>query len=613
MDPTNSNILFAAMWERVRRPIFKNSTHLDGPSGGIYKTIDGGNIWSKLDETNGLPNSKMKKIGRIGLTISPSDSKTLYATYNDGTQLFGIYKTTDQGQSWSTMTNSFSGSGSFSWFFGQVRVHPTKPETVFVLDVSLIKSITSGTSWDFSYGYSGPRNLHVDHHALAFHPNNSNYIISGNDGGINISIDEGVTWSKPKKLPITQFYEIGLDKLNPNNFYGGTQDNNTIQALTGSGNDWKSILGGDGFYVIVDPNDSDIIYAESQFGNLAKSTNRGQSFFGALNGINSSEPTNWSTPVAIDPNNSKVLYYGTNKLYRTENGTTTWTAISKQLTDWTIDKRLGTLTTIAVAPTNSKVIYVGADDGNISVTENYGLTWENISEDLPLRWVTRVVVDPKNESIVYATFSGLRWKDAEAKVFRSTNKGTTWESISNNLPDAPVNAFAIDNRNSNTLYLGNDVGAFISLDAGNSWNILEAELPNVVVSDIKVHPTENYLAIGTHGRGMYKISLENVAGIKNNSKPEIFLLSQNFPNPFNPSTKIKYTIPVVDANFVTTTNVTLKVYDAIGREVKTLVNKKQSAGNYKVNFNVKNLGSGIYYYSLRINNNTITKKMIVLK
>jgi len=619
IDPTNPNILFAAMWERVRRPVLREGTHLHGPSGGIFKSNDGGVSWNKLDETNGLPNPQLKQIGRIGLTISKSEPNTLYATYNDGSQLYGLYKTTDQGNSWTEISNSFPGSSSFSWFFGQVRVHPTNPETVFVLDVSLLKSTTSGSSWDFSYGYSGPSVLHVDHHALAFHPNIPEHIISGNDGGINISTDGGVTWSAPTQLPITQFYEIGLDKTNPNRLYGGTQDNNTIRTLTGEQNDWESIWGGDGFYVIVDPENPNIVYAESQFGNLAKSTNGGSNFIGVLNGIDSNEPTNWSTPVVIDPNNSSVLYYGTNKLYRTEDGATNWNSISNQLTDFNLERRLGTLTTIAVAPTNSNVIYVGSDDGNIWVTEDYGVNWKDISSTLPLRWVTRVVVDPKNEDIVYATFSGLRWAEDEAKVFKSINKGVTWQSISNGLPESPVNAFAVDNRNSNILYLGNDIGAFVSLDGGNSWNVLGTGLPIIVVNDMKIHSTENYLAIGTHGRGMYKLDLDGITNIKSNSYPTDFYLSQNFPNPFNPTTTIKYT--VADANFASNTikgtenlqSVQLNVYDILGKEVATLVNKQQPSGNYEVIFDASELASGVYYYSLQINNKILTKKMIVLK
>jgi photosystem II stability/assembly factor-like uncharacterized protein len=418
INPSNPKEIYTAMWERVRRPNLRSRTHLYGPSGGIFKSSDGGISWEKLGPQNGLPNPALKRIGRIGLAISKSDPSILYSIYNDGSTPYGIYKTTDSGNNWISTNNTIPGSGSFSWYFGQIRVHPENPEVIFALDVSLAKSNGSGVSWEFSYGYDGPEQLHVDHHALAFDPENPNYIISGNDGGINISYDGGVTWSPPAYLPITQFYEIGLDASNPQHYYGGTQDNNTIRTRYGVDN-WERILGGDGFYVIVDPNNSDIIYAESQFGNLAKSIDGGDSFSSALNGINESEPTNWSTPVVMDPNNSSVLYYGTHTLYRTTNAADYWEPISPKLTNYAEGFRLGTITTIAVAPSNSDVIYLGTDDGFVWVSSDYGNTWKDISEDLPLRWVTRVVVDPTDENIIYVTLSGLKWAESESKVFRS--------------------------------------------------------------------------------------------------------------------------------------------------------------------------------------------------
>ena len=614
INPSNPDIIFAAMWERVRRPVFRSGTHLYGPSGGIFKSNDGGITWEKLGSLNGLPDPAVRRIGRIGLTITQSKPSVLYALYNDGTTPFGLYKTIDEGENWTEMDTTFTGSGNFSWYFGQVRVHPTIAERVFVLDVALLRSSQSGSNWDFSYGYSGPSQLHVDHHALAFHPDNPNYLISGNDGGINISEDGGLTWSTPANLPITQFYEIGLDENNPERFYGGTQDNNTIRTLSGSLNDWTRIWGGDGFYVIVDPNNPDIIYAESQFGYLVKSTDGGNSFFYALNGIDDEEPTNWSTPVVMDPNNSNILYYGTHSLYRTENGTSSWEKVSPKLTDHSDERRLGTITTIAVAQTNSNVIYVGTDDSYIWVSDNVGGSWKIISDDLPFRWITRVAVDPNDEKIVYATFSGLKWRDPEPRVFRSTDMGITWQNISGGLPDAPVNAFAIDNNNSDILYIGNDIGAFVSHNTGNTWNILSESLPIVVVNDMKIHPTENYLAIGTHGRGMYKIDLNQLVGQRDEIQvSENIELFQNYPNPFNPATTIKYRISAHNFDVNSPKKVKIVIYDDLGKEITTLVNKKQNPGNYEVIFNGNSYASGVYYYTIIVDNYTKSRKMILLK
>lgn len=615
MDPTNSNFLLAAMWERVRRP---NSSRLYGESSGIYRSSDGGITWNKLTSSNGLPSGN--NIGRIGITMSQSNPDVVYALYNNGSTYSGFYKSTNKGTSWSNADPSqgiSDGTSNFSWFFGQTRVHPTNPDIVYVLDVAFMRSTNSGTSWPINYGYSGPSQLHVDHHALAFHPQNPNYLLSGNDGGINISTDGGVTWSDAVQLPATQFYEIGLDYLNPHRLYGGTQDNNTIRTNTGNLNDWDRILGGDGFYVNVDFTNPNIIYAESQFGNLAKSTNGGLTFSTAMQGINSSELTNWSTPVVMDPNNNNVLYYGTNRIYRTTNGAASWNVISPNITnrdDNAVGVRLGTVTTIAVAPSNSHIIYAGTDDANIWVSTDNGTNWTKISNlSLPQRWVTRVVVDPNSANILYVTYSGLKWKEPQPHVYKTTDFGTTWTNISSNLPDAPVNAFAVDYNKPDYLYLGNDIGVFFSSNGGSSWNVLGTGLPSVVVNDMKIHPVTNDLVLGTHGRSMYKLNLDSITTSVPNSEinlPNKFTLSQNYPNPFNPNTKINFSIPY-------TSEVKINVLDVNGRLIKSLIEKVLPKGEHTVEFSGSNLASGIYFYKIEAKSAygklLASKKMILLK
>ena len=293
------------------------------------------------------------------------------------------------------------------------------------------------------------------------------------------------------------------------------------------------------------------------------------------------------------------LYYGTNYLYRTTNSADNWTKISPQLTDYN-GGRLGTLTTMAVAPTNSNVIYVGTDDSHVWVSSDNGTTWNEISDGLPIRWVTRVAVDPTDENIVYVTFNGLKWRDPQPHVFRSTNKGTTWSDISSNLPDAPVNAFAVDPIEPSRLYLGNDVGMYVSFNSGQSWWVLGEGLPILPIGDIEIHPTTRELVAGTYGRSMYKIDLNSVPTNVESSESIVseFYLEQNYPNPFNPSTKIKYTIPSVTLSGVEGSLVTLKVYDILGNEVTTLVNEEKSAGTYEVDFDAAGLSSGIYFYKL---------------
>jgi len=624
MDPQNPDFMLAAMWERVRRPVYTYDTHLYGKTSAIYRTTDGGENWQLLGSDRGLPNAGLENVGRIGLTLYPGDSRIIYALYTDGFNISGLYRTDNGGDLWYKVdpNNELQeGDAGFSWYFGQVRVHPDNPDIVFVLDVSLMRSTDGGYTWPIKYGYSGPSQLHVDHHALAFHPQNPDYIVEGNDGGINISKDGGTTWSKVKHLPVTQFYEIGLDATYPFRLYGGTQDNGTLCTRSGAVDDWIQINGADGFYVLVDPTNPDIIYASSQFGNLVKITNNGTTRQQVMNGINSGDKRNWSTPVVMDPYNSNILYYGTNRLYRTDNGAQVWYPISGNLSRQLPDQKTGTITTIAVAPSDAQVIYVGTDDGLVWVSRNYGQDWENVSATLPFRWVTRVVVHPDSAPVAYVTYSGLRWKDPQPHVFRTADYGQTWQDISSNLPDIPVNAFAVDPQNTEVLYLGSDVGAFYSMDRGGTWSLLGDGLPLVVINDMKIHDSTYTLVVGTHGRSMYTMDLTQVTGIRVVADPgkriAAYTLHQNYPNPFNPVTAISYQLGAHDYAPV---HVELNIYTILGQKVATLVSEEQPGGVYRViwdtsrNDSGRELAAGVYLYRLSTDQGFVqTRKMILLR
>lgn len=608
MDQTNPDNLLAAMWQRTRYP---NGGQLYGRTSGIYKSTNGGINWTSLGAANGLPNSQTTNVGRIGISTSISSPNISYALFTNGSSYLGFFKTTNAGLNWTNANPGGQlqqGFSSFSWYFGNVRVHPTDPNTVYVLDYSIMKSTNSGTSWSDLTTFS----IHVDNHALAFKPGSPNTIIEGNDGGIYNSTNGGLSFTKVASLPITQFYEIGIDNSNPQRLYGGTQDNGTNRTETGAINDWESIYGGDGFYVLVDPTDPNVIYAESQNGGLGKSTDGGNDFFDCTNGINSSEKTNWSTPVIMDPNNHNVLYYGTNRVYRTTNAAGVWTPASPDLTNGN-QARLGTVTTIAVAKTNSNVIIAGTDDANVWITSNNGTNWTKVSSTLPYRWVSRVAFDPANENIAYAAYNGLKWKDPQPHLFRTTNKGQSWTDISSNLPDAPINAFDIDPQRPNVLFVGNDVGPYVSFNSGQSWEFLGTGFPMVSVYDFKIHPTAYYLVAGTHARSMYKIDLTQVVGINSgvSSIAEGYALNQNYPNPFNPVTNISYTISNSD-------DVSIKIFDMTGKEIRTLLNKFQNKGSYSLVWNGtdnsgSSVGSGVYFYRLQSGNFSETKRMVFVK
>ncbi|MCW8960934.1 MAG: T9SS type A sorting domain-containing protein, partial [Ignavibacteriaceae bacterium] len=427
-------------------------------------------------------------------------------------------------------------------------------------------------------------------------------------------------WNFITSMPITQFYTCDVDYQLPNRYYGGTQDNGTNRTLTGTPNNWQQIYGGDGFYVLVDPSNNNYVYAEYQYGGFARSTNGGNNFSYGLNGVPGTDRFNWSTPFIIDPTNPAKLYLGTHRLYKTTNRAVSWTPISTDLTNGppTGNQVYGTITTIASAPSDTNVVYVGTDDGNVQVTIDGGANWTKISNPLPVRWVTRVAVDPYDAMIAYVTLSGYRYDEYLPHVFRTTDAGVNWVSISSNLPDAPVNDIIVDPDSAGRLFVATDVGVFVSDSLGNSWNYLGENLPNSPITDLVLHNPTRTLIAATFGRSMYSINLTPVTNVKNDiAVVNDFVLYQNYPNPFNPTTKIKFTLSTslslrkrVSEGRV---RATLKVYDILGNEVTTLVNEEKAAGEYEVEFDGGWLPSGIYFYKLQAGDFRETKKMVLIK
>ncbi|MBN8589809.1 MAG: T9SS type A sorting domain-containing protein [Rhodothermia bacterium] len=597
--PQNPDILFAATWERVRRPDF--NTHLFGPSSGVYRSTDGGDTWHLL--TNGLPDAKQQNVGRIGLAISKSSPNIVMALFSNGSSLTGLYKSTDGGDSWAATTGmtSLSGTdGGFTWYFGQIRIHPTNPDHVFVLQVQCMRSVDGGQSFS-----NVTENMHVDFHAMTFHPQDPNYILTGNDGGIDYSTNAGLNWSPSGDIPITQFYEINYDPTNPLRLYGGTQDNGTIRTLTGDTSDWGSIYGGDGFYVIVHPTNPNIIYAESQNGGLGKSINGGTSFRSALTGVSSNDKRDWSMPVIMDPHQPETLYLGTNRIYRTENGATNWSAVSPVLPRAVAASRLGAITTIAVSPTNPNIVYAGTDDGQVWVTKDYAHSWTNVSTGLPNRWVTRIAVDPKDENAAVVTFSGLKFYDPQPHVFRTTNLGATWQNISANLPDLPINALIIDPKNAANIFVGTDAGAFLTNNYGGSWEPLGGGLPAVPVYDFKITPDRSFLIAGTHGRGMYKLPLSTLpVSMTNEALPNALVTLNIFPNPIGQNGTIEVNLQIPQM-------VRLEVFDLQGRRIRMLSDTALGVGQHKFALGAQDWANGTYIVRLATAQKIITQKLTV--
>ncbi len=499
----STNTVFAAMWHRYRLPSHKV---MGGPTSGIYRSTDGGDNWSQL--TRGLPISDMAG-GRIGISLDP-ESSTIYAIYADNTGYFaGVYKSVDLGDNWSqTNDGALSGSlySSYGWYFGNIRVAPGNPDIVYVLGVPMYRTIDGGASWaraDFG--------THVDHHALYIDSVDNNVLYDGSDGGVGRSTNGGMSFTVFHSFPNTQFYAVTIDKNYPARLYGGTQDNGTVRTMTGDPDTWDHILGGDGFYVLVDHGNSNIIYAEYQWGYVCKSTNRGGSFDYAMDGLDYIlDRHNWSTPLAMDPTDPNVLYYGAQVLYRTDNGADYWYPISGDLTKGPARGYLtmGTISTIGVAPSDPQVIYVGTDDGNVWVTQNQGANWNQINAGLPDRWVTRVTPDPYDAAIAYVTLSGYSADEYLSHIYRTDNYGQTWVDVHGNLPDLPINDVIVDPANTSALYIATDFGTFFTADLGITWEALGVGMPVQPVHDLAFHRATRTLVAGTHGRSMYRTIIE---------------------------------------------------------------------------------------------------------
>jgi photosystem II stability/assembly factor-like uncharacterized protein len=501
VDPTDPQIVYAAMWERVRYPAVRK---VGGWTSGIHKSTDGGETWHQL--ANGLPPSG-PNVGRIGLSVCASSPNVIYAMYCDHPGDFmGLFKSADYGQTWTRTNDSVLEGvfGGFAWYFGNVRVDPANPDIVFAMAIYLYRSTDGGDSWTYVSSQA-----HVDHHAMFIHPVTPSRIYLGCDGGVYLSTNGGTAWSLCGSQPSTQFYAITIDHLYPERLYGGTQDNGTLRTLTGATDDWEMIHGADGFYTNVDFTNSDVIYAEYQWGHLRKSIDLGYSWIDMMDGINENDRRNWCTPVVMDPVDNMTLYYGTYRLYKTTNGGGVWIPISDDLTDGPGGANLsyGTITTIGPAPSNPLVVYAGTDDANLWVTTSSGASWTRIDSELPDRWVTRVAVDPYADSIAYVALSGHTVSGTLPHIYRTTNYGGSWQPISSNLPEAPINDLIVDPMNTSVLYAGSDVGVYVTENLGESWEPLGFGLPITAVHDLSLHEPTRKLVAGTHGRSMFSCQL----------------------------------------------------------------------------------------------------------
>lgn len=473
----------------------------------------------------------VKQMVRVG-SVKPIDLAKYLEDANSmlfDTQVIGaeVFKTTNGGKSWKKTHDNFLDGvySSYGYYFGEIRVDLQDENGIYVLGVPIIKSKDGGKT----FTSISKENVHSDHQALWVNPKKSGHILNGNDGGLNLSYDDGENWIKLNDPAVGQFYSVYADNQKNYKVYGGLQDNGVWVASNNarinkgwqqSGqNPYKSIMGGDGMQVQVDDRNPNIVYTGYQFGNYSRiDTETGRSKYIQPKHTLGENPYrfNWQTPIHLSKHNQDILYLGGNKLHRSLDQGNNWETISGDLT--TGGKKgnvaYGTLTSISESPFQFGLLYVGSDDGYINVTKNGGGSWARISNNLPQNlWVTRVIASKFKKERVYATLNGYRSDDFTPYVFVSENYGQTWTNIGSAIPTSSVNVIKEDPANENILYVGTDNGLYISFDRGNSWEAFANNLPNVAVHDLVIQPTAKHLIVGTHGRSLYKADVSALQNI----------------------------------------------------------------------------------------------------
>ena len=523
MDPRNPDVLYATAYQR-RRHVF---TYLGGgPESGIYKTTDGGENWTKANK--GLPSVDK---GRIGLAISPADPEVIYAIVEAAQGKSGFYRSTDRGASWQKR-GGHSTSGNY---YQEIIADPKNPDVVYSMDTWMSVSKDGGKS----FKRVGEDTKHVDNHAMWIDPDQTDHWLVGCDGGIYETWDAAKTWNYKANLPITQFYKVAVDNAKPfYNVYGGTQDNFSIggpsRTITDHGivnSDWFITNGGDGFESQVDPKNPNIIYAQSQYGNLVRYDKASGEAVGIQPIARKDENSyrwNWDAPLAVSHHQDGRLYFAANKLFRSDDRGNSWEVLSDDLTRqvnrnelkvmdkvWGIDavaknrstSPYGTIVAFSESPLNAQLLIIGTDDGLIQITEDGGQTWRKVDNIMgaPTRsYVNMVYASQHDENVIYAIFNHHKYGDFKPYMFKSNDKGKTWKAIQNNLPKrGSLYCLEEDHEDANLLFAGTEFGAFFSNDGGKHWKGIKAGLPTIAVRDMAIHRGENDLVLGTFGRGFY--------------------------------------------------------------------------------------------------------------
>ena len=534
MDAQNPNKLIAAMWEHRRKPY---TFHSGGPGSGLYITYDGGENWTKKTDKDGLPKGDL---GRIGLAISKSNPQVVYALVE--AKKNALYRSEDGGIKWTMVNDESSGRGSGGignrpFYYADIFVDPQNENRIYSIFTYVNYSIDGGKTFEqLMPAYDTSVGVHPDHHAFWIHPENPKFLMDGNDGGLNISKDQGKTWRFVENLPVGQFYHINADNDYPYNLYGGMQDNGSwvgpAYVLKDQGirnSYWQELMFGDGFDVVPDPKDNRFGYAMSQEGYVGRYDRE----TGLAKGIKPTHPDpdvilrfNWNSAIAMDPFDSNTIYFGSQFVHKSTNQGHEWEVISPDLTtndpekqkqyesggltmDATGAENYCTILAISPSELQRDLIWAGTDDGNIQLTRDGGKSWTNVTpKNIPYPkngWVAQIKPSTFVPGEAYVVVNNYRQFDFKPYLFRTRNYGANWESLLTNKTEEFGYTLSLvqDPEQKKLLFLGTEFGLYFSIDEGVSWTKWTENFPSVPTMDMVIHPKEHDLNIATFGRSMY--------------------------------------------------------------------------------------------------------------